>query len=200
MSNKSDNLQNVVDFYLSAYREGWERSTKGTFPTKKGDARRYADEVCPDGVELMKSHMDYVKATNDNKRESPEAKAGKSLVQGIRSVCAKYRAAMKDNNTMNGNGARDGHGNYREPKTARSKYEAACRLGFVPSAAIAAILLEVDPLYPNQIRRALEKTYQFVPVENGYLVTPMRTKKQIEIDELKSEMERLAGKLARLED
>ena len=199
-SKNNDSLQNVVDFYLIAYREGWERSTKSTFHTKKDDARRYADEVCPAGVGLMKSHMDYVKATNGNKRESPEAKAGQAIVQGIRSVCAEYRRVMKDNNTVaaNGNGAHDGHGNY--PKTARGRFEAACKLGFVPVARVAAALLDVDPSYPNQLRYLLSDTYDFTSVDNGYEVAPKRSEKQLKMDSIKAELARLANELAKLQD
>lgn len=194
MSN--NDLQNVVEFYLAAYREGWQRSTKNTYPHRKCDAKRYADSICPSAVALRKAYMKFIKAGASMAPASAEAKSGRILVDGIRAICTEYRAAPEPVTPPASNGI------YKEqkPATARDKYEAACRLGFVPSAVIAAALLDVDPSYPNQLRRLLAAAYDFVPVEEGYKVVPKRTKKQLEIDELKAEIDRLADKLAQMED
>ncbi|MCA9800323.1 MAG: hypothetical protein KC474_12310, partial [Cyanobacteria bacterium HKST-UBA04] len=197
VSNNKNTLDysNVVEFYLSAYEEGWSRTTKNTYGHRKADAKRYADSVCPEGLDLIKASLDYAK--NGGLYESPEVLAGRKIVAGIKSSCFAHKNDDDDDDDDD-DVVVVVNGNVRSEKTTREKFEAACALGFIPSNSVLSALLDIDPSYASRLRTG-QDNYTFAQVENGYSVTLKSTEKDIAIKDLKAQMAAMSKKLASLE-
>lgn len=185
------NVDEIVYLYVEAYKEGFALSTKSSYGRRKGDARRHAAAVCPEGGAAL---VERAKHTKEGNGKGKEFEIGQKILSslsamrlgGKKTISPPQQMVLKSDEK-------------KTEQTILAKIEAVCKLGFVPTDKTCAILLDCHCSTPRAMRYHLRsRGYEFEQVENGWVVKEAKTKEQIEIDEIKTQMEKLSQRLSQL--
>lgn len=82
-----DTDNEIVELYLMAYLEGYNKSNNKTYGGRTREAREYAVQVCPQAAPLIKAYGDAI--SNSQRIITNEEKLGLEIVVGIRKLNLK---------------------------------------------------------------------------------------------------------------
>lgn len=87
----------------------------------------------------------------------------------------------------------------RTPKPSmQERYYVASKMGYVPSDPIAEVLLGCSRSYPQDLRQLFGNEFKYEPVTNGYVVTVKRSEKDLKIEAIQAQVEKLVKELDEL--
>lgn len=170
----------VVDLYVEAYKEGFEKSTKNTFTGKKRDAKANASLICPEGREALVAHSKSVIERRNPITE--EEKLGLAILNKLKNLGLKkgFYIAKYSNGKSPHTEAKPKKSYSKRADTFAPKYRKLIEENdFVPSDTFIVSLLDNISLSSiSSIRyRLTQEGYKFEQFVYGWKVIQRPVKK-----------------------
>lgn len=169
----------LVELYLMAYLEGYNRSTLKRYGGKIREAKAYALQVCPQADKAIRAYGQVM--GNRGKVETPEQKLGVKITSGIRQLQLKEKFYLKEkfnNNKLTPSESPPPPSTPAENVSISEKY---CNWleqnDFVPNDVPLAYFTGVSRgAFVNGRRKLTDQGYILEQVEFGWKVTKRPTK------------------------